>query len=113
MPFTVGLSEGGRFVLQSDALNLQSDALCRSIASETRSSTPMTGAYSARKAVVVLLDWVSKRLWAFVGPHPAVSGSGTGTPPRLLLRPPPKVTVIMRPETKRNRKRKDTYVTSP
>ena len=27
-------------------------------------------AYWARKAVVVLLDWVSKRMWAFVGPHP-------------------------------------------
>ena len=26
-------------------------------------------AYSARKDVVVLLDWVSKRLWTFVGPH--------------------------------------------
>jgi len=26
-------------------------------------------AYSARQDVVVLLDWVSRRMWALVGPH--------------------------------------------
>jgi hypothetical protein len=26
-------------------------------------------AFSARKDCVVLLDWVSKRMWALVGPH--------------------------------------------